>query len=148
MNWTFWQNIVSPHLSPIARALASIPDQSVTVVAENEMSEGRRAIGWHVPDCSPARVVIGPTDEDVKRLIGPEGGQLSVHLLCGLSGVALNRRVLPHLARAEAISGLISEGADNRGLLGLARRVKYYRDRYHVGNHLKFILAIGQLGVR
>jgi glycosyltransferase involved in cell wall biosynthesis len=153
MNWTLWQNIVSPHLSPIARALASIPGQTVTVVAENSLPERRRASGWRTPDCSPARVLIGPTDSDVERLVTGEHGKgveghLSVHLLNGLPDVALNRRVLPLLARTGAIVGLISERADNRGILGLARRAKYHLDRYLAGRNLDFILAMGQSGVR
>jgi glycosyltransferase involved in cell wall biosynthesis len=44
--------------------------------------------------------------------------------------------------------GLISEGADNRGILGLARRAKYFLDRYSEGRNLNFILAMGQLGVQ
>ncbi len=148
MNWTLWQNIVSPHLSPIARALASMPDQTVTIVAENELSERTRAMGWNAPDCSPARVLIRPTDADVERLTESDPGQIAVHLLNGLANVRLNQRVLPRLAKSGALVGLISETADNRGLLGLARRAKYRFDRRSVNQNLDFILAMGQLGVK
>ena len=151
MKWTFWQDIVSPLLSPLARALASMPHQTVTVVAEDGLTERRRLIGWHTPDCSPARVLVRPTDADVERLIGDqEGGndaQPSIHLLNGLASVKLNRRVLPRLAQTGAIVGLLSERADNRGILGLARRAKYSLDRHFVGQNLDFILAMGQSGV-
>src|ERR1700733_1909233 len=113
MNWTLWQNILSPHLSAVARALASIPDQTVTVVAETEMSDHRRAIGWHTPDCTPAHSIIRPTDADLERLIRGNDGEVSIHLLNGLPGVPLNRRVLPRLAKTGAMIGLISETADN-----------------------------------
>jgi glycosyltransferase involved in cell wall biosynthesis len=148
MNWTLWQNILSPHLSAVARALASIPDQTVTVVAENELPDRRRATGWHTPDCAPAKSFIRPTDADVERLLEGNDRELSVHLLNGLAGVPLNRRVLPRLVKTGAMIGLISESADNRGLLGLARRAKYRLDRFRVGENLDFILAMGQLGVR
>jgi glycosyltransferase involved in cell wall biosynthesis len=147
MKWTFWQDIVSPHLSPIARALASMPDQTVTIVAENELTERRKAIGWHTPDCWPARVLITPTGAEIERLIHRDHGQVSVHLLNGLSGVALNRRVLPRLAKTGAIVGLISESADNRGVIGLVRKAKYRLDRYRFGQDLDLILAMGQLGI-
>jgi glycosyltransferase involved in cell wall biosynthesis len=147
MNWTLWQNIVSPHLSPIARALASMPGQKVTVVAENELPERRKATGWHTPDCFPARVLVKPTDAEVERLIYGEPEQLSIHLLNGLPNVALNRRVFPHLARTGAMVGLVSESADNRGVLGLVRQAKYRLDRHRYGQNLDFILAMGQMGV-
>ena len=148
MNWTFWQNILSPHLSAVARALASIPDQTVNVVAENELPDRRRATGWHTPDCAPAKSLIRPTDADVDRLIERNNRELSVHLLNGLAGVPLNRRVLPRLVKSGAMVGLISESADNRGILGLARKAKYRLDRYRAGQGIDFILAMGQLGVR
>jgi glycosyltransferase involved in cell wall biosynthesis len=148
MNWTLWQNIVSPHLSPVARALASIPGQTVTVVAENELPERRRATGWRTPDCSPARVLIKPTNAEIERLIAGDPGQPSVHLLSGLPDVALNQRVLALLARTRATVGLISETADNRGILGFVRKVKYRLDRRHVEQNIDFVLAMGQLGVK
>ena len=148
MNWTLWQNILSPHLSSVARALASIPDQTVTVVAEHELPDRRRATGWRTPDCAPAHSLIRPTDADVERLIEGNGRESSVHLINGLAGVPLNRRVLPRLVRTEATVGLISESADDRGIFGLARKAKYRLDRYRVGRNLDFILAMGQLGVR
>jgi glycosyltransferase involved in cell wall biosynthesis len=148
MNWTLWQNILSPHLSAVARALASIPGQNVTVVAENELPDRRRATGWRTPDCAPARSYVRPTDTDVERLIEGNETELSVHLLNGLAGVPLNRRVLPRLVKTGAMVGLISESADNRGILGLARKAKYRLDRYRVGQNFDFILAMGQLGVQ
>lgn len=148
MNWTFWQNIVSPHLAPLERGLASFPNQTVTVVAEGEPGAHRKSIGWRTPDCSPARVLIRPTDADVELLVKAGNGPLSVHLLNGWADVALNRRVLPHLAKTGALIGLISESPDSRGILGLARRTKYRLDRYRSGRHLDFVLAMGQSGVR
>jgi glycosyltransferase involved in cell wall biosynthesis len=44
--------------------------------------------------------------------------------------------------------GLTLETGDNRGILGLARRVKYFLDRYFIEDKIDFILAMGQLGVR
>jgi glycosyltransferase involved in cell wall biosynthesis len=147
MNWTLWQNIVSPHLSPIARALASMPEQTVTVVAERGLPERTRAMGWQTGDCSPAQVIISPTDADVQRLTEQRPGQLLIHLLSGLTNVPLNLRVLPRLAKTGALIGLISESADNRGILGIARRAKYRFERHRVEPKLDFILAMGQLGV-
>jgi glycosyltransferase involved in cell wall biosynthesis len=44
--------------------------------------------------------------------------------------------------------GLMSETADNRGIPGLARKVKYALQRYFVEDKLDFIVAMGQVGVR
>lgn len=152
MNWIFWQNIVSPHLSPLARALATIPEQTVTVVAEDKLSEGRKAAGWSTPSCFPAQVLIRPTEADIERLVRGDQRERhhadrSIHLLNGLPDVALNRRVLARLAKTESMVGLISERPDNRGMLGLMRRAKYRFDRHRFGPRLHFILAMGRSGV-
>ncbi|MGD0733403.1 MAG: glycosyltransferase [Terracidiphilus sp.] len=149
MNWTIWLNIVSPHLSGLLRSLALIPDQSVTVVAEHEMPEVRKEIGWNTPDCSPARVSVGPHDEEIEQLIQRGAGQESVHVIGGgMKPGSLNRRVLPRLARTRATVGLMSEGANNLGIQGIARRVMYSMDRFFIEDKLDFIIAMGQSGVR
>jgi glycosyltransferase involved in cell wall biosynthesis len=101
-----------------------------------------------MPDCSPARVLIRPTDADVEQVVAAGSGPQSVHLLGGVAGYAPHRRVLPRLVKTGAIIGLISESADSRGILGLARRAKYHWDRYVFGRKFDFILAMGQLGVQ
>jgi glycosyltransferase involved in cell wall biosynthesis len=125
-----------------------MPGQTVTVVAEHDMSDARKAIGWQTPDCSPAHVILNPNEAEIASLIGQENKQPSVHLLHGLVNAPFNRRVLPRLARSGAIVGLISESADPRGIYGLARRAKYSFDRHIYEKHLDFILAMGQRGVQ
>jgi len=146
VNWIFWHNIVSPHLAPLIRALASIPEQTVTVVAWETLSDERKALGWDVPDCSPARVVVGPGDTEIERLIKERADRQSVHLLGGVSRASRNRKVLSYLARTDAIVGQMSETAD-KGTFRGARRLKYRSERYFLEGKLDFILAMGQLGV-
>ena len=148
MKWTFWLSIVSPHLSGVLRSLASMPGHTVTVVAEHELAERRKAIGWNTPDCSPACVLIGPQDAEIEQFIRRDQDQESIHMVGTGKRGSLNRRVLPHLAKTGAMVGLMSETADSRGILGLARRAKYSLDRYFVEDNLDFIVAMGQVGVR
>jgi glycosyltransferase involved in cell wall biosynthesis len=93
-------------------------------------------------------MVMRPSDANVERLIKAGGALESVHLINGLSGVVRNRKVLARLSKTEAIVGLISESPDNRGVLGVARKIKYGVERGFKGRDLDFILAMGQLGVR
>ncbi len=147
MNWTFWLCIMSPHMSELVRALASMPDHTVTVVAEQELGEIRKSIGWNPPDCSPARVLIRPQDNEIEQLI-VRSGQESVHMIGAGKRGSINRRVLSPLAKTGAMVGLMSEGGDNRGILGLARRAKYFLDRYFIQDKIDFLIAMGQSGVR
>jgi len=148
LNWTFWQIIASPHVSELVRALASMPDQTVTMVGEYELSERRKTLGWNTPDCSPARLLIRPKEDEIQQLIRRNDGHESVHLVGGLQRGTLNRRVLPHLAKTGAMVGLMTETGDSRGFLGLPRRAKFLLDRYLVEDYLDFIVAMGQVGVQ
>lgn len=148
MTWTIWLGIVSPHLSELIRALATLQGQTVTVVAEEGLTESRKAIGWREPDCSPARVLVNPSEGEIARIICESDARKSVHIVGALKNNRLRRRVLRDLAKTGAIVGLISETADNRGVLGLLRIAKYRLRRHFADQSPAFILAMGQLGVR
>jgi glycosyltransferase involved in cell wall biosynthesis len=148
MKWTFWQCVVSPHLSELVRALASMPDQTVTFVAEYELGDMRKGIGWNAPDCSPACVLMRPDDSKIEQLIARGCDKDSVHLIGAWKRGSINQRVLTTLARTDATVGLMLEGGDNRGIVGLARKAKYSVDRYFIEGKMDFLAAMGQLGVR
>ncbi len=148
MKWTFWLNIVSPHISEALRALASMPDQTVTVVAEHELTDVRKSIGWNTPDCSPARVLIEPQEAEIEQLIEMDCSKDTIHMIAIEKHGSLNRRVLPRLARTGAMVGLTSETVDNRGVLGMVRRAKYFLDRYSIEDKVDFLAVVGQVGVR
>ncbi len=148
MNFTFWVKMLGPHLAALVRAIASMSGQTVTVVAESDFSIKLKAKGLSEPDCSPARVLIGPTDTEINRIIEAGNNPFSVHFINGLPGITLNRRVLRRLSKSRGLVGLLSEGSDNQGIKGLTRWARYCIDRYTLGRNLDFTLAMGQLGVR
>lgn len=148
MKWMFWLSVVSPHISEALRALASMPDQIVTVVAEHELSEVRKSMGWNTPDCSPARVLIEPLPAEIEQLIETGSCKDTIHMIAIEKRGSLNRRVLPRLAKTGAMVGLMSETVDNRGILGLIRRAKYCLERYSIEDKVDFLVVVGQVGVR
>jgi glycosyltransferase involved in cell wall biosynthesis len=125
-----------------------MPDQTVTVVAEHEFWATLKAKGLSEPDCSPAQVILRPTELEIKKILEESSNMSSVHLVNGWTGVTQNRLILPRLSKTKALIGLLSEGADSQGIQGLARRAKYCIDRYTTGRNIDFTLAMGQLGVR
>jgi glycosyltransferase involved in cell wall biosynthesis len=148
MKWTFWVNMVSPHMAPFMRALASMPDHSVTIVAERAISEERISLGWQLPDCGAANVITSPDDPKIAKLIRKACDPDSVHLFCGWRDVPLNRRVFPQLAKTDATVGLMSEAADGNGLKGSVRRVIYWMEQLRLSPRLDLILAMGTFGTR
>jgi glycosyltransferase involved in cell wall biosynthesis len=125
-----------------------MPDQSVTYVAEDELGESRKILGWNTPDCAPARVLIKPHLSEIEQHIARTSDHDSIHLIGAWKRGSINHRVLPILAKTEATVGIALEGAENRGINGLARRAKYTLQRYFIEDKPDFLAAIGQLGVR
>jgi glycosyltransferase involved in cell wall biosynthesis len=92
--------------------------------------------------------VIEPQESEIEGLIGQNCGKDTIHMVAIEKRGSLNRRVLPRLAKTGAMIGLMSETVDNRGILGMVRRVKYFLDRYSIEGKVDFLVVIGQVGVR
>src|ERR1700689_291120 len=146
MKWTFWVNMVSPHMAPFLRVLASMPDHSVTIVAEDAMNAERTSLGWQMPNCGAARVITRPCDVEIAELVRKTTGPGCVHLFGGWRNVALNRRVLPQVAQTGALVGLMSEAADGDGWKGGIRRILYRLEKTRLAPRLDLILALGEFG--
>jgi glycosyltransferase involved in cell wall biosynthesis len=139
-----WQNMLSHLQSSHVRALAETPGVDVTIVGLGEITAERKALGWSVPEFGNARTVSSPEMEEIEGLIR-EGGPDCVHLMAGWRGLRLGRELLETLRSRKARIGLLSEGADNRGAAGIARRLVYVRER-EAGAKFDFILAMGSQG--
>lgn len=142
----FWQNILSPHQAPFLRALANLGHE-VTVVAAESMTADRQALGWEEPDLGCARVAIGPSDEEIKRLI-ESGPQNTIHVMAGARWSRLGNEAARRCLTSKRRIGIMSESPDPRGLLGFGRWAKYTVERYTKGFHYEFVLAMGEMGVR
>ncbi|MBI5100210.1 MAG: glycosyltransferase family 4 protein [Nitrospirae bacterium] len=146
MNLVFWQNMLSMHQSAYIRALAGM-GHSVTVVAEREVVLALRALGWSAPDFGAVRVLLSPDEKTVSDLVC-DGEKDTVHVIGGLRGYSLGKRAFHACKINRARMGLLSEGADPRGVRGSARRVLYNLDRIRYDRNVDFVLAMGRNGVR
>ncbi len=144
MKLTFWQSMVSFHMSALVRALAESGHEVLLVVSE-ELPEERRALGWYVPNISPARVVLAPRPDEVENLVA-EGDGRTIHIIGG-RGSAATRTGLRACRRSGAKVVLLRESADPRGGLGLLRRIRYRSERVVLGRSVAGVLAMGRRGV-
>jgi glycosyltransferase involved in cell wall biosynthesis len=145
MNLVFWQNMLSIHQSAYIRALADM-GHNVTMVAEREVLLARRELGWDAPSFGEAQVLIAPDEKTVSELVC-ESGKDTVHVIGG-RGYNLGERAFHVCQSNGARMGLLSEGADPRGVRGGARRVLHNLDRIRYGRNVDFVLAMGRNGVR
>lgn len=145
MRLVFWQNILSPHQAPYIRALANQSGWRVHVIAQEAMSTARKRLGLSIPDFGSATVDIasGGVTSLVKRF-----DKDTVHVLCGVRGCLLVRRVAACLRRSSARMGFVTEAADHRGALGVLRRGVYTWHGLRSREKIDFLLVIGTNGVR
>ncbi len=141
MNLCFWWSIVSQHQSAYVRELAKSHD--VVVVAEKEMSEDRKQLGWGVPELGSARIVIDPTYSQMQGLLGESDER--IHILQGWRGIRLSRQVLSSRLRPSRL-GVIVEAGDERGWRGFIRTI-YYRALLASGySNVDFVYSMGGIG--
>ncbi|OGC94446.1 MAG: hypothetical protein A2W25_08735 [candidate division Zixibacteria bacterium RBG_16_53_22] len=146
MNLVFWQNMLSIHHSAYIRALADMGHR-VTIVAAQRVPIPLRKLGWNVPDFGATQVLVAPDEKTVSELVC-KSIMDTVHVIGGLRGYNLGERAFHACKINSARMGLISEGADPRGVKGVARRMLYNLDRIRYGRNVDFVLAMGRNGVR
>lgn len=129
------------------RSLANLlPQTRILGVFEHSISQARRDLGWSMPNFGRVQTIVAPTINEISQ-IARESPESSIHVLSGLRSPMINE-VFAIIAPTQSVIGVISEGRDHRGLLGLIRWwhslcfEKKYRER------VDFVLGIGNLGVR
>ncbi len=146
MKLVFWQNMVAFHQSAHVRALAE-QGHDVTFVAEEMMSDDRKAMGWVVPDLGLAKVVIAPDDSRIRQLV-VRSSEDTIHIIGGVRGYQIGRKALAYCLATPRRVGFLSESPDFRSWKGAVRRLLYTQERMRYQQRIDFVLAMGQLGVR
>lgn len=141
MNIWFWQRMITPHMSYLASELAA-KGNDVTYVAESELSEARKNLGWTVPPLAGVRLIKAPILRDVLTHVAAAPSE-SIHIcqgirsngLVGCAQLALGRRGLRQWA--------ILETVNDAGALGVAKRLVYSNILRRRSQWLSGVFAIG-----
>jgi glycosyltransferase involved in cell wall biosynthesis len=144
--FTFWQNILSPHQSPLLIGLAE-QGHEVTVVTKETMTTDRLKLGWKAPELGSARVVVDPDESAIQELIA-RGSPKAIQIMAGARWSQLGNQAFRHCVRHKRRLGILTEAPDPRGMAGLARWGKYTMERCLYGGNYDFVLAMGEMGVR
>ena len=144
-----WLESPSIHQAPLVTALARGWGGEVVVVAERDVSERRRQLGWERADFSPARLVIAPTRQERASILAAGDCSRSVHVFSGLHAYPETYWTLRRAAATCARVGIYAEPpGDDHSAKGLARRAWYRVQALRWGRRLNFILATGSTGVQ
>jgi len=142
VDFYFWQPILSPHQAPLLSALALRWGVRVTVIADEDVPEARRMMGWGAPDYGRAVVLVAPSQADRARVIEASATD-SIHVVSGLGAYPSGAAVTVALRGLGRRVWIASESWDPRGIKGLFRRLRYLkRSRMH-SSAVDVVLAIG-----
>lgn len=140
MKLVIWQQIVSPHMSGLAEAYASLGHE-VRYVFEKETSANRRRDGWTAPKLKGVRLIrMCPSNvRDVAKLYAVG----HVHIVEGLRGNGIVATATSELIRQNAALIPILEKVDDRGTRGYLKRLRYRMLARQFGPSSQALLCIG-----
>jgi glycosyltransferase involved in cell wall biosynthesis len=142
----FWEPNVSPHKLDLYHSLSRCPSVEAThYIAQRGLPDARSEEGWAVDYSTMSNLTIGPTKEQVWKVIR-SSHPLSIHLFSGIHWVPC---LAEGIAAAVAFGrrfGIMSEPRASEGLKGMARVVHSLASEAHVRRNAGFILAIGRHG--
>lgn len=143
----FWQNIVSPHMVPLIIELAKDSTRDVILVVPQELRTERVELGWTVPDCSPAQLIVNPTKKEVKKIIKDRSKE-TCHVYGGMRGCSFVWDAFKISRSVETFRVIISEPYRWQGVKGGFRILRGQFDAWYYGKYINCIFAIGSLAVQ
>lgn len=137
----FWQRMLTPHMTELARELAQLGVE-VHYVAEEALSEERRAMGWVAGDLAEVALHVVTTSGEARALVGrlPAG---AVHITSGVRAngfVADAQKMIMALGRRHFP---IMEKVDLRGRAGQIKPLIYAFRFWAISRWIDGILCIG-----
>lgn len=143
MKFIFWQNVISIHQSAFIKALAK--EHDVTLVAEEEITDQRRADGWSVPNMGEAKIILNPDDAAINALLSCIDAR---QVFSGIDAFPMVFKAFKSAVKRGCDISVMMEPYQWQGAKGFLRRCKYAWFFKKYGNHISRIFATGDLGVR
>lgn len=140
MKFIFWQNIVSIHQSSFLRKLAE--KFRVDLVVSHQLDDSRRKQGWSIPNLGMVNIIITPNETALRTIINTD----SIHVFSGISAFPFVYRAFKKSIKKGSTIGVILEPFDDKGILGLIRKLKYALLRIRYASSIDFILTTGEKG--
>jgi len=138
----FWQRMLTPHMTGLARQLA-LADAEVHYVAEESLSTERREMGWETGELLDVTVHDIATPQDARGLVDRFPAN-AVHITQGVRANGL----IAHAQKRIADRGLrhyaIMETVDLRGLPGTIKPLIYALRFWMIADRIEGLLAIGE----
>lgn len=143
MKFIFYQNTLSIHQSTLIKELAKKYDVTL-VVENNEISSDRAKMGWSIPKFGNANIIVNPQHSIIEELLLEEQ---NIHIFTGITGFPFVYEKFKLAVKYKAYIGVQMESFENKSFRGVLRLIKYNFLSKKYKKSIKFILAMGDLGV-
>lgn len=137
----FWQEIVSPHMVPLASSLA-LMGHRVTYVFTSDIPDDRVQLGWKNPDVDHISILKLETKEKISALIDLMNDE-TVHVCQGIRGNDLVSYAQKLLRKKNFRYWVVMETVNDAMPLGLLKKIIY---RYLLQRNKKFVNGILSIG--
>lgn len=144
MKFIFYQNILSMHQSALLKQLSK-KYEVILIVEKSEISEERNNMGWELPQFGNCKILVNPDFNVVEKYFFQKE---NIHIFTGIDGFPFVYSFLKRAIKCNAYIGIQMESFDNIGIKGFFRLLKYKFISRKIGKHIKFILAMGEVGVK
>lgn len=138
-----WQTSISPHMAPLAIALARA-GVAVTYIAERAVSPERHTLGWTRMEMPHVQVVVLANQGVDLELLIAKYRPNAVHLVQGLRRNGYLQKVIGLLQARGARWGVLLETVRDMGIGGFLKRLDYRLALSWTCSSADFVLAIGK----
>jgi glycosyltransferase involved in cell wall biosynthesis len=138
----FWQRMLSPHMTELARQLV-LTGAEVHYVTEEDLSTERRAMGWEAGELSGVAVHRITTSQDVCSLVDHLPAN-AVHITQGVRSNGLIAHAQKRISQRGLRQYPIMEKVDLRGLGGWIKPLLYRLRFWILAWKIEGLLAIGE----
>ena len=143
----FWQNIVSSLQVPFIREVAKKFKGDVILAVPRKLTDERVNLGWAVPDCSPAKLIVNPAQKQIEELIQNRSKE-TCHFFSGMRGYPFVWSAFVASLNVKTFRAIISEPSRWQGFNGGLRLLRGRFDVWRYGESINYIFAVGGLAVR
>lgn len=142
----FWEPSYSPHKSEFISAIAcALPDVEIIYVADQDLSDVRKSMGWSTPKPNGYKLIASPQEERVVELFKKDQAG-TFHVISGLRRVHSIVIALREIKKTQAPFAIMSEPRVGEGWKGKLRYLQSWITEGWIRRNASFILAIGANG--
>ena len=138
----FWQTMLTPHIMPLAEALAN-KGHNVIFVSNETLSKERLELGWQLPKLGKVKFILLNSKTSIRKLTKLISLN-SIHLTQGLINNGFVFDIQKILRKKRINYWIMLERIDERGIKGFCRNILYNFLIFYMKKNIKGFLAIGK----